>query len=107
MEQKEYSAEGALEFILDAFRRQGDFLIVGEEALARMVAAVIEEDAAYMHFSGADAGEVYDDDAAYDYMFERMQARFPEQKMYAMRFVEDYLEYNEQYLESIGAIEWE
>jgi len=27
--------------------------------------------------------------------------------MYCMRFVDDYLDYSEQYLDSIGAIEWE
>ena len=105
--EQEYSEKDAHAFILGAFREQGDFLILGEETLDQMVAAILEEDAAYMHSSGADEGEVYDDDAAYEYMFQRMQERFPAQKMYAMRFVEDYLEYNERYLDSIGAIEWE
>ena len=44
---------------------------------------------------------------AYDYFMEKLPALFPEQKMYLMRFVEDYMEYSEAYLESIGAIDWE
>ena len=40
-------------------------------------------------------------------MMEKLQASFPEQKMYVMRFVEDYMEYDEAYLESAGLIDWE
>ena len=36
-----------------------------------------------------------------------MQKSFEEQKMYGMRFVEDYMDYSEGYLDSIGAIEWD
>ena len=43
----------------------------------------------------------------FEYMMEKLQAAFPEQKMYAMRFVEDYMEYDEAYLESAGLIDWE
>ena len=50
---------------------------------------------------------VYDDDKAFEYMMEKLQASFPEQKMYVMRFVEDYMEYDEAYLESAGLIDWE
>ena len=52
-------------------------------------------------------GEIYDDDKAFEYLFEGMQKSFEEQKMYCMRFVEDYMDYSEGYLESIGAIEWD
>ena len=57
--------------------------------------------------SGDVTEAVYDDDKAFDYMMEKLQAAFPEQKMYAMRFVEDYMEYDEAYLESAGLIDWE
>ena len=60
-----------------------------------------------MAASGADDGAVYDDDAAFDFMDEKMNERYPAQKMYLMRFVEDYMDYCEQYLDSIGAIDWE
>ena len=40
-------------------------------------------------------------------MMAKLQAAFPEQKMYAMRFVEDYMEYDEAYLENAGLIEWD
>ena len=49
----------------------------------------------------------YDDDAAYEALYAHMQARFPEYKMYAMRLSEDYLDFAEEYLVSVDAIEWE
>lgn len=75
--------------------------------LEQLLDAVIKLDEAYMEEAGVNDGEVYDDDAAYDYFMEKLPALFPEQKMYLMRFVEDYMEYSEAYLESIGAIDWE
>lgn len=75
--------------------------------LEQLLDAVIKLDEAYMEEAGVNDGEVYDDDAAYDYFMEKLSALFPEQKMYLMRFVEDYMEYSEAYLESIGAIDWE
>ncbi len=108
METQEYNAEQAKAFILQKFTEADDFLeIVRADALAEMVDSVMAFDAAYMHASGADADEVYDDDDAYDFMHEKMSEKYADQKMYMMRFVEDYMDYNEQYLDSIGAIEWE
>ena len=49
----------------------------------------------------------YDDDAAYEALYAHMQARFPEYKMYAMRLSEDYLDFAEEYLVSVDAIEWD
>lgn len=36
-----------------------------------------------------------------------MQAQFPAYKMYAMRLSEDYLDFAEEYLVSVDAIEWD
>ncbi len=97
----------AKEFILKKFNEQGDFSIFDAKDLGQMVEAVLSFDAQFMKDTGVDDGEVYDDDAAYDFMFEKMSEKFADQKMYMMRLVEDYMDYNEEYLESIGAIDWE
>ena len=94
-------------FLLEKFKTQGDFLIFGEEKLKTMVAALIEADAAYQKAAGVDQGEVYDDDAAYEFLHNALGARFPEDKMYLMRLCDDFLDYNEEYLEQAGLIEWE
>ena len=49
----------------------------------------------------------YDDDAAYEALYADLQQRFPAYKMYAMRLSEDYLDFAEEYLVSVDAIEWE
>ncbi len=108
MESKEYNEVEAKQYILNCFREQGDFSeITDEKTLDEMVSAVMALDAAYMKESGADEGEVYDDDAAYDYMFAKMTEQFTDYKMYMLRLVEDYMDYNERYLDSLGLIDWE
>ena len=105
--EQEYSVENAKKFIKQRFMEQGDFLILKEEVFDSMLDRIVELDEEFMESSGVNDGEVYDDDKAFDYLFDGMQKSFEEQKMYCMRFVEDYMDYSEGYLESIGAIEWE
>lgn len=105
--EQEYSIENAKKFIKEKFVAQGDFLIFKEEIFDSMLDRIVALDEEFMETSGVNDGEVYDDDKAFDYLFEGMQKAFEEQKMYCMRFVEDYMDYSEQYLESIGAIEWD
>ena len=105
--QEDNGAEEIKAFALNKFREQGDFDILPAGVLEQLLDAVIKLDEAYMEEAGVNDGEVYDDDVAYDYFMEKLTALFPEQKMYLMRFVEDYMEYSEAYLESIGAIDWE
>ncbi|HWQ58245.1 MAG TPA: hypothetical protein VN540_04425 [Clostridia bacterium] len=94
-------------YILDKFAAEGDFSFLKEGELPAMVDALMALDEEYMKGSGADAGEVYDDDAAFERIFEGMKVRFPQYKMYAMRLAEDYMDFAEEYLGSVGAIEWE
>ncbi len=94
-------------YILGKFEAEGDFSFLKEDELPRMVDALLALDEQYMQQSGADAGEVYDDDAAYELIFAGMQKSFAQYKMYAMRLTEDYMDFAEEYLASVGAIEWE
>lgn len=105
--EQEYSVENAKKFIKQKFMEQGDFLILKEEVFDQMLNRIVELDEAFMEENGVNDGEVYDDDKAFEYLFAEMQNSFEEQKMYCMRFVEDYMDYSEAYLESIGAIEWD
>lgn len=93
-------------FVKDKFIAQGDFSILPEGMLDKLLDAIIALDEEYMDKAGVDDGAVYDDDEAYELFMSKLPALFPEQKMYLMRFVEDYMEYSEAYLESIGAIDW-
>lgn len=104
---EEYSRADARSYIAGKFAEQGDFNILAKEVFEKMLDKVMDLDEAFMAESGVDDGAVYDDDQAFEYMMKKLQEAFPEQKMYAMRFVEDYMEYSEAYLESAGLIDWE
>lgn len=97
----------ALKYVLDKFKEKGDYSFLKEGELENMVAAMQEMDEEYMRTTGVDNGEFYDDEAAFEQLFAGMKERFPEYKMYCMRLAEDYMDYYENYLDSIGAIEWE
>ena len=103
-----FSAEAHRQYVLKAFIEKGDFPTIMDQAtLEKLLDHIIALDNAFMEESGANEGAVYDDDAAYAYLHQKMQEAYPDYKAYLMRFVEDYLDYNEAYLESIGAIDWE
>ena len=92
-------------YILDKFQKEGDFDFLQEGELEAMVDAMLAADAAYMEPLPED-GE-YDDDAAYEALYADLQQRFPAYKMYAMRLSVDYLDFAEEYLVSVDAIEWD
>ncbi len=104
---EEYSRTDARSYIADKFAEQGDFNILPKDVFEKMLDKVMDLDEAFMAEAGVNDGAVYDDDQAFEYMMKKLQEAFPEQKMYAMRFVEDYMEYSEAYLESAGLIDWE
>ena len=104
---EEYSKAEARAYIANKFSEQGDFNILPKDVFEKMLDKVMELDEAFMAETGVNDGQVYDDDQAFEYMMKGLQEAFSEQKMYAMRFVEDYMEYDEAYLESAGLIDWE
>ena len=92
-------------YILNKFNVEGDFDFLKDGLMEELVDAMMAIDQNYLAKLGED--DDYDDDDAYDLLYEGMQKKYPELKMYAMRLSEDYLDFSEQYLESVGAIEWE
>lgn len=98
---------GARTYIAEKLVKAGDYAFLPEGVLGAMLDRLLALDAAFMEDTGVNDGAAYDDDEALDYIFSGMAAAFPEHKMYMKRLAEDYLDLNEEYLESIGAIEWE
>lgn len=92
-------------YLLEQFHQKGDFSFINQ--LPEMIDAICAADDAFMQQSGVYDGAVYDEDEAFKFLFDHMVQAYPDYKMYLMRFVEDYMEYYEDYLESIDAIEWE
>ncbi len=81
--------------------------VMPRERFDAMLDSALALDAAFMQRSGVDDGAVYDDDAAYEYLFEELVKAYPDYKTYCMRFADDYMDYCERYLDSVGAIDWE
>ena len=92
-------------YILNKFNVEGDFDFLKDGLMEELVDAMMAIDQNSLAKLGED--DDYDDDDAYDLLYEGMQKKYPELKMYAMRLSEDYLDFSEEYLESVGAIEWE
>ena len=92
-------------YILNKFNVESDFDFLKDGLMEELVDAMMAIDQNYLAKLGED--DDYDDDDAYDLLYEGMQKKYPELKMYAMRLSEDYLDFSEEYLESVGAIEWE
>ena len=84
--EQEYSIENAKKYIKQRFMEQGDFLILKEEVFDQMLDRIIALDEEFMEANGVNDGKIYDDDKAFDFLFEEMQKSFEDQKMYCMRF---------------------
>ena len=94
-------------YVLNKFNAEGDFSFLKPVELERMVDSMIALDTEFMERTGAFDDAEYDDDAAYEHIFEAMKKLYPGYQMYCMRLSEDYLDFSEEYLDSIGAIEWD
>ena len=104
--EKLFNREEAEAFILNKFREQGDFSFIDEKLFCSMLRDIQDLDARYMEQCESEDA-VYDDDEAYERIHGAMTEKYPDFKTYMMRLVDDYLGYSEDYLESVGAIDWE
>ena len=94
----------AKEYINDEFRKQGDFDFIPAEERSLMVEMLVDIDSEYMLEGMKD--DIYDEDFIYEKMLKAVSAEYDKYKTYLMRFIDDYMDFMEQYLASIDAIEW-
>lgn len=92
-------------YILNKFKNEDDFDFLKEGLMEELVDEMMSVDQAYLAKLSED--EDYDDGAAYEQLYAALQRKYPDYKMYAMRLAEDYLDFSEEYLVSVDAIEWE
>ncbi len=104
--EEQFDLKAAKESILEQFTKQGDFAFL-QEQLPDMIDELLALDREYIDRCGAQEDGVYDDEEAFDFLLAAMKERHADYKAYMMRLVDDYMEYNEAYLDSIGAIEWD
>ncbi len=94
----------AQSFILEKFRNAGDFDFMSDEELSSIISTLLALDAVYLDEIGDD---VYDEEIIYERMIDAVNKQYDKYKTYLMRLVDDYMDFMEQYLVSIDAIEWE
>ncbi len=87
-----------------------------KELLPDIIGDIIDADMAYMHESGVLAedgsggGAYYEDDDAFEYMVEKLAASKgldPVQAVKLASLIDDYMDYQQEYLESKGLVQWD
>ena len=76
----------AKDFIAGKFRNAGDFDFIPDEQLEEIISALVAIDDKYL---------------------KSVSSKFSRYQTYLMRLVDDYMDFMEQYLVSIDAVEWE
>lgn len=99
------NAEEARVGIVDKFNAEGDFDFMKPDELSDLASKLIKIDFEYMDTLGDD--DAYDEDVIYERLYQLAVAAYPQYKTYLMRFVDDYMDFMEEYLVSIGAVDWD
>lgn len=95
----------AKQYIAEKFKNQGDFDFISEADFSAMLDKLLEIDSKYLDEIGDD--QPYDEDEVFERMQGALVKQYPAYKTYLMRFVDDYMDFMEEYLVSIDAVEWE
>ena len=110
---KGYDREEAIRFISE--RIHGKDHPELRELLPGIIGDLIDADMAYMLESGVldedgqSAGNFYEDDDAFEYMVEKIakdRKLDPEKAVKMASLIDDYMDYQQEYLESRGLVQW-
>jgi len=113
-----FFSEEAKDYIVDQLVASGKYRDLSREKLAEVIDRAMTKDKAYLEKAGilADEGDsqteeaYYDDDDAFEYILDEIleEGAFPDiPEMKMAQIVDDYMEYNEMYLEEQGLISWD
>ena len=94
----------AKDFIAGKFRNAGDF--IPDEQLEEIISALVAIDDEYLRKIAEDDSP-YDEEYVYEHMLKSVSSKLSRYQTYLMRIVDDYMDFMEQYLVSIDAVEWE
>lgn len=94
------------DFIAGKFRNAGDFDFIPDEQLEEIISALVAIDDEYLRKIAEDDSP-YDEEYVYEHMLKSVSSKFSRYQTYLMRLVDDYMDFMEQYLVSIDAVEWE
>lgn len=111
---KGYDKEEALAFILKRFPARDHAEL--KDRIPDLISQAIDADMAFMHENGVldedgNAGNnYYEDDDAFEYMVEALAANnqlTPDQAVKVASLIDDYMDCQQEYLESKGLVDWE
>ncbi len=91
--------------IVRRFDAEGEYGFISAEDINGLVRGLIAIDMEYMDSLGEDG--VYDEEFIFEKLHSCAKEICPQHSAYMMRFAEDYMDFMEEYLVSIDAIEWE
>ena len=109
-----YDKQEAMEFILKRIHAKDHPELA--DHLPELISQTIDADMAYMHENhvidedGNAGDEYYEDDDAFEYMVEKLAAENnldPVQAVKLASLVDDYMDYQQEYLESKGLVGWD
>ena len=111
---KGYDKQEALKFILQRIHAKDHPELA--ECLPQLISQAIDADIAYMHEhhvideEGNAGTEYYEDDEAFEFMVEKLAADNKLEPVKAVKLaslVDDYMDYQQAYLESRGLMDWD
>ncbi len=100
----EYNENEMREYVLNKFKANNDYEFLEEGEIEKIVDAMIKLDNEFMESTADD--DVYDDEKGFEFIMGGLKKEFEQYKTYCMRLTDDYMDYLEEYLESVGEIEW-
>ena len=112
-----YNKQEALEFILERIHAKDHPELA--DCLPELISQAIDADMAYMHEhhvidvideEGNAGTEYYEDDDAFEYMVETLAEKNhldPVKAVKLASLVDDYMDYQQEYLESKGLVDWD
>ena len=85
---------------------RANFDFIPDEQLEEIISALVAIDDEYLRKIAEDDSP-YDEEYVYEHMLKSVSSKFSRYQTYLMRLVDDYMDFMEQYLVSIDAVEWE
>ena len=109
-----YDRDEAIDFILRRIQPKEHPELA--PSLPELIPKIIDADMAYMHNAGVldengqAGGSYYEDDDAIEYMVDELtasQSFTPEQAVKLASLIDDYMDFQLEYLESKGLVDWD
>ena len=108
-----YDRNEAIAFITAKIRKQDHPELA--DMLPELIGKIIDADMAYMHETGVldeegnGGNAYYEDDEAFEYMVEKLVEELKLDPVKAVKLaslIDDYMDYQQEYLESKGLVQW-